>query len=50
MDPFAWLRLALLIRSITSATWDEATWPTVRHELARALPMRTVLARGPWWN
>jgi hypothetical protein len=35
-----WLRLELLICSITSTTWDDQTWPIVRIELARALRMR----------
>jgi hypothetical protein len=25
-----WVRVALLIRSIRTTTWDDATWPTVK--------------------
>ena len=45
-----WIRLSLLIRSILGTTWDEETWPTAKTELARALAMRSRLAREGWWN
>jgi hypothetical protein len=32
-----WLRVALLIRSIRSTTFDETTWPTAKTVLARAV-------------
>jgi hypothetical protein len=34
-----WVRVALLIRSIRTTTFDEATWPTAKTVLARALAM-----------
>ena len=45
-----WVRVALLIRSILSAPFDEATWPTAKTALARALTMRSRLSREGWWN
>jgi hypothetical protein len=45
-----WIRVALLIRSIRTTTFDEATWPTAKTVLARALAMRSRLAREGWWN
>ena len=45
-----WIRVALLIRSIRATTFDEATWPTAKTVLARALAMRSRLAREGWWN
>jgi hypothetical protein len=32
-----WVRVALLIRSIRTTTFDEATWPTAKTVLNRAL-------------
>ena len=43
-------RLALVIRDILSSQWDEATWPTAKAELAKAMKLRSVLAHAPWWN
>ena len=40
-----WIRVALLIRSIRTTTFDEATWPTAKTVLARALAMRIQIAR-----
>ena len=40
-----WIRVALLIRSILSTSFDEDTWPTAKTVLARALAMRSQLAR-----
>lgn len=45
-----YLRLELLIRAIRTTTWDAATWPTVKAELAKALRMREAIARAGWWN
>ena len=45
-----WVRVALLIRFIRATTFDEATWPTAKTVLARALVMRNRLAREGWWN
>ena len=44
-----WVRVTLLIRSILSTPVDEATWPTAKTVLARALTMRSRLREG-WWN
>lgn len=41
-----WLRLELLIRSIRSTRWDDATWPIVKVELVKAMRMREVLRRS----
>jgi len=38
-----WVRVALLISSIRATTFDEAS-------TARALAMRSRLAREGWWN
>jgi len=40
-----WVRTALLIRSIRATTWDDATWPTAKVTLARALDMRRQINR-----
>jgi hypothetical protein len=40
----------LLIRSILTTTFGEATWPTAKSVLTRALTMRGRLARQGWWN
>jgi hypothetical protein len=45
-----WLRVNLLIRSITSCVWDERTWPLAKAHLGLALEIRRDLARTPWWN
>jgi hypothetical protein len=45
-----WVRINLLIRSIRATTWDDATWPTVKVALARALDMRRPINREGWWN
>jgi len=45
-----WICVQLLIRSLTSRTWDERAWPTAKAQLGRALKIRRDLARAPWWN
>ena len=45
-----WVRVLLLIRSITSATWGYEAWPEVKPVLRRALEMRRQIARDGWWN
>lgn len=40
-----WVRVLLLIRSITSAPWSDETWPLVKPLLHRALEMRQQIAR-----
>ena len=45
-----WVRIALLILTIRTTAWDEATWPTAKTVLDRALTMRSRLSREGWWN
>jgi hypothetical protein len=45
-----WVRVSLLIRSIQATTWDEATWPTIKAALRRALEIRSPIRREGWWN
>jgi len=45
-----WVRVLLLIRSITSTTWGHEAWPEVKPVLRRALEMRRQIAREGWWN
>ena len=45
-----WVRVLLLIRSITDEPWPDQTWPLVRPVLRRALAMRRQIARDGWWN
>ena len=45
-----WVRVALLIRTIRTTAWDDATWPTIKVALARALDMRRQINREGWWN
>jgi len=44
-----WVRVLLLIRSITSTTWGHEAWE-VKPVLRRALEMRRQIAREGWWN
>ena len=39
-----WVRVLLLIRSITSTTWGHEAWPEVKPVLRRALEMRRQIA------
>jgi hypothetical protein len=45
-----WVRVLILIHSITSATWGHEAWPQVKPVLRRALEMRRQIAREGWWN
>ena len=45
-----WVRVLLLIRSITSTEWDDTTGRLVQPLLLRALEMRRQIAREGWWN
>jgi hypothetical protein len=45
-----WPRLELLIRSIRATSWDTETRPIAKTQLLKALRMRAMLARAPWWN
>jgi len=41
---FPWLRVELLLRSILTTRWDEAT------QLPRMLAMRAQASKNGWWN
>jgi hypothetical protein len=45
-----WIRVALLIRSIRTTTFDEATWPTVKRYWPGRSRCGGRLARESWWN
>ena len=45
-----WVRVLLLIRSITSTTWGHEAWPEVKPVLRRALEMRRQIGREGWWK
>src|SRR5262249_54198694 len=45
-----WPRMTLLICRILSSQWDEATWPIAKHELVRALQLRSALEPAGWWK
>jgi hypothetical protein len=45
-----WVRVLLLIRSITSTTWGHEMWPEVKPGRRRALEMRRQIARDGWLN
>jgi hypothetical protein len=45
-----WVRLLILIRSITSTEWDETAGRLVQPILRQALEMRRQIAREGWWN
>jgi len=45
-----WVRVHPLIRSIRAKTWNDATWPTVKVMLGRALDMRRRINREGWWS
>jgi len=42
-----WLRVNLLIRTITGRVWDERAWPLAKAHLGRAFEIRRDLARAP---
>jgi hypothetical protein len=35
---------------LVKTSWDAETWPIAKTELLKAVRMRAVLARAPWWN
>ena len=41
-----WVRVLLLIRSITSTTWGHEAWPEVKPVLRRALELRRQICAG----
>jgi hypothetical protein len=45
-----WVRLLILIRSITSTEWDEPAGRLVQPILRQTLEMRRQIAREGWWN
>jgi hypothetical protein len=45
-----WVRVLLLIRSISSTPWGHEAWLEVKPVLRRALEMRRQIAREGWWN
>jgi hypothetical protein len=45
-----WVRVLILIRSITLTTWGYEAWPQIKPVLRRALEMRRQIARDGWWN
>jgi hypothetical protein len=45
-----WVKVNLLIRSITGRVWDDHTWPMAKAHLGRALEIRRDLSREAWWN
>ena len=47
---FPWLKVNLLIHSITHHTWPEEQWCIVKPQLRRALEIRRDLSRAGWWN
>jgi hypothetical protein len=46
--PYA--RIELLIRTMLTETWAPEAWPVVKHEFAKALKLRSHIARAGWWN
>jgi len=45
-----WLKVNMLIRSITRQTWPENQWRIVKPHLRRALEIRGRLREAGWWN
>ena len=45
-----WMRVNLLIRSITSQIWPDEQWRILKPELRRALEIRSQIRREGWWN
>ena len=46
-----WVKIHLLIRSITTYNWPEDQWALVRSQLRRAIEIRGELIREAWrWN
>ena len=44
-----WLRLQLAIRAMMSTRWGDQ-WAAVKLELGKAVKLREVLRKAPWWN
>jgi hypothetical protein len=45
-----WLHVELLLRSILTTRWDEATWAIIRRLMRRRPAMRRQAAKDGWWN
>ena len=45
-----WVKVNVLIRSITGRVWPEEEWKIIKPHLRRALEIRRDLSRAPWWN
>jgi hypothetical protein len=45
-----WVKVNLLIRSITGRIWPEDQWRIIKPQLRRALEVRIQLGREGWWN
>jgi len=44
-----WTRVELVIRVMLGTRWGDQ-WPTVKAELGKAVHLREVLCKAPWWN
>ena len=47
---YPWIRVELLIRTLTGRRWDPETWPVMRDQLRHACALRTLARRAPMWN
>jgi len=45
-----YVRIELLIRTMLTETWAPEAWPVVKHGFAKALKLRSHIARAGWWN
>ena len=45
-----WLKVNILIRSITSHILPDEQWRILKLELRRALEIRSQIRREGWWN
>ena len=47
---YPWIRVELLIRTLTGRTWDAETWPVMREQLRYAYALRALARRARVWN
>jgi hypothetical protein len=47
---YPWIRVELLIRTLTGRRWDAETWPVMREQLRHACALRILARRGRMWN
>jgi hypothetical protein len=47
---FPHIRIELLLRTMLTRQWDDDAWPLVRHEIQKALALRSRLRKAGWWN